>query len=318
MKKKSNLEVGLMIPLGTGDSDAPSTVARIVDQARLAEQHELDLVGVGHHILRSRSPWLQPLPALAYLASVTERIKLMTAVLLLPLYNPVPLAEDLATIHLLSRGRFIFGAGIGWRPEEYTEAGLSWPGRASRTEEALEAIRSIWAGNGCTMRGRHFTLDVKGAGLQTPGSPPPIFVAGRSRPAVARAARLGDGWVASSETPLAEFCELAAHYGSVVKAANTGRTENIAVMRNVVISGNRAEALSIAERLWQQRPLWREKGQELFLVGDVNDCAEQARTYLDTGANCLLLTIEPDGLPYADPVTTVELLGSLRALLTST
>lgn len=311
------MEVGLMIPLGTGDSDGQEAVARIVDQARLAEEHALDIVGVGHHILRSRSPWLQPLPALAYLASTTERIKLMTAVLLLPLYNPVPLAEDLATIHLLSRGRLVFGAGIGWRPEEYTEGGLNWAGRASRMEEALEAIRAIWAGNGCQLHGQHFTLDINGAGLQDFSAPPLIFVAGRSRPAVGRAARLGDGWVVSSETTLAEFRDLAAHYREVAKTANPGRTANIAIMRNIVISHDRKEAAIIAEELWEQRQLWREEGRDIFLVGDIDDCVAQAQAYIDAGANSLLLTIEPTGLPYADPASTVELVGSLRAALIS-
>jgi alkanesulfonate monooxygenase SsuD/methylene tetrahydromethanopterin reductase-like flavin-dependent oxidoreductase (luciferase family) len=316
MSRRGAVEVGVMVALGTTESQIDSAVRRIVTQARRAEESSLDLLGVGHHIDHSGRPWLQPVPTLTHLAAITDRIKLMTAILLVPLYHPVTLAEDLATLHVLSDGRFVLGAGMGWRQDEYVEAGLDWAGRRKRMDQTLRAIRGIWAGQGCTMEGADFTVDVGGPGLQLPGGMPDIVLAGQAPAAVARAARQGDGWIVSSETPLPEFAALAAHYRSTARAANRGDGGRIVVMRNIVIKRDSTEAGSIARRLYySRRRLWQQRGSELFLAGDLNECAAQAQAYIDAGADAFLLTIEPGGHAYAELEETMELLGQLRALL---
>ncbi len=137
-----------------------------------------------------------PLALAAAIAVKTQRMRIGTGVLLLPFYHPVRVAEDGATVDILSGGRFELGVGVGYRVEEFLGLGIAREERAGRTREGLEIIRRLWEGETLTYRGKYFHLE--GARLtpepvQRPR--PPIWVGGFSRAAVRRAARLGDGYI---------------------------------------------------------------------------------------------------------------------------
>ena len=132
-----------------------------------------------------------PVTLLAAIAARTQNVKLGTDILLLPLYNAVRLAEDLATVDLISGGRLMLGVGMGYRDEEFAAFGQTRRERVGRTEEGIDVLRGAWAEGPFSYEGQYYKLrdvDVTPKPLQTPH--PPLFLATTSEPAARRAARL--------------------------------------------------------------------------------------------------------------------------------
>jgi probable F420-dependent oxidoreductase len=143
-----------------------------------------------------RQDYLEPLTVLAWLAHATRRVRLGISVLVIPYRNPLTAAKMLATIDVLSGGRVILGAGVGWLSEEF-EA-LQAPPFAERgrvTDEYLRLMRQAWTTDPVTFEGRYYAVrDVYA--LPKPCQPGgiPVWIGGHSEAAVRRAATLGDGW----------------------------------------------------------------------------------------------------------------------------
>jgi len=140
------------------------------------------------------------LPLAAAVAVTTKSIRIGTSVLLLPLHDAVRVAEDGATVDILSNGRFELGVGIGYRPQEFAGLGINRKDRAGRTDEGLEIIRRLWERETVDYAGRHYQIN--GANLQPPPvqTPrPPLWVGGFAPAAAKRAARLGDGYIGTGD-----------------------------------------------------------------------------------------------------------------------
>jgi probable F420-dependent oxidoreductase len=181
----------------------------IAEAARHAEQHGFESFYVTEHIVlypgaqfgaMQFPPDLDladPLETLSFVAGVTERILLGTAVLLLPYRQPVLLAKQLATIDVLSRGRMrLLTIGIGVLPGEAAAVGVDFTSRGRRADEAMDALRLLWAGgpDGVSYDGEFFTLDHLVSYPKPVGGSLPIHVGGSSRAAARRAGLRGDGY----------------------------------------------------------------------------------------------------------------------------
>jgi len=132
----------------------------------------------------------------AAVAARTSRVTIGTAVLLLPLHDPVRVAEDAAVVDLLSNGRLRLGLGLGYKLEEFEAFGVDRRHRATLLEEGVAIIRAAWGDGPFTFHGRHRSyeqLDVTPKPVQRPG--PQIWLAGRAPKPVERAARIGDGLI---------------------------------------------------------------------------------------------------------------------------
>ena len=172
--------------------------AETLAQAGWAEQLGYDDIWTTEHhfVDDDYSPSL--LPICASIAAQTTRVRIGTAVLLLPLHDPVRVAEDAATVDVISGGRFDLGVGIGYRKKEFASFGIPPNERGKRMSEALEVLRSAWEPGPFTFHGEHYVyggVDVRPKPVQ---SPAPLWVAGLTPPAVARAARLGTGFIAGA------------------------------------------------------------------------------------------------------------------------
>jgi probable F420-dependent oxidoreductase len=198
-----------------------ATLAEMGAYLRRAEDLGFDVaVSIDHLLLTPPAyacTWLEPMTLLAALAGVTRTIKLGTMVLVLPLRNPVYFAKEWATLDLLAGGRTILGIGVGWHEAEFALMGVPHRERGRRTEECLEIVQALWAGDDVSYEGRyyrfrHLTIDPKP--LQTPH--PPIWIGGGTQPServyhqtvrnidpvLRRIARYADVWVPhSSATP---------------------------------------------------------------------------------------------------------------------
>jgi alkanesulfonate monooxygenase SsuD/methylene tetrahydromethanopterin reductase-like flavin-dependent oxidoreductase (luciferase family) len=169
-----------------------------------AEKLPIESVWQGGHLLPP-GPSGEAVTRLALMTAWTERVRVGTAILLLPLYHPVIAAKQLADLDAWSGGRLSVGVGVGGEfPKEFEAVGVPLAERGARTDEGIEVLRALWAGGPVSHHGRFFAFDdvdlrpvePPGAGglAGRPGGPP-IVVSGRREPAMRRAARLGDGWM---------------------------------------------------------------------------------------------------------------------------
>jgi probable F420-dependent oxidoreductase len=178
------------------------TVDELVEVVQQVDRLGFDSFWCGDHVAFA-IPFLDPIAQIAQAAVVSRRLTFGTAVYLLPLRHPTPVAKQIATLDHLTGGRFIFGVGFGGEfPKEYEGCGVPIKERGSRLGEGIEVIRKLWTGEKVSHDGRFYNFkDVKMT--PTPRQPggPPIWCGGRSDPALRRAARLADGWFSYAVSP---------------------------------------------------------------------------------------------------------------------
>jgi probable F420-dependent oxidoreductase len=169
----------------------------------LVDDCGFDSLWVGDHISFAVAI-LDPLLQLAQAAVVSRRLILGTAVYLLPLRSPAPVAKQVATLDHLTEGRLIFGVGGGGEfPKEFELCGVPVTERGARLSEAIPILRKLWTGTPVSHAGGHYPA-FDGVAMQPPPRQPggpPIWFGGRSELALRRTGRLGDGWLAYVVTP---------------------------------------------------------------------------------------------------------------------
>jgi probable F420-dependent oxidoreductase len=179
-----------------GPRTFPQEYRETVDLVRLAETLGFDSAWVSEHHGSSDGYMPSLLPTLAAFAAATDRIKLGTGVILAPFHHPLRLAEDAATVDLISGGRLILGLGLGWREEEFRMFGVPITERVPRTVEAVEILRKAWTGERFTHEGRIFSIDqVRIMPRPAQEGGPPIWLAGSAEPPIRRAGSLADGYI---------------------------------------------------------------------------------------------------------------------------
>jgi probable F420-dependent oxidoreductase len=146
------------------------------------------------------SPLHDPMLVLAYAAAITSKIRLATGIYVLPIRNPFTTAKAVASLDVLSGGRFIFGVGIGWLEEEFEGVGMNFKDRALRSREYVALMKELWTNDAPVYHGK--TVSTEGFRMnpkpvQKPH--PPFVFGGHTEPSLKRAARLGDGWYGIGE-----------------------------------------------------------------------------------------------------------------------
>ena len=156
----------------------------------------------GRMPIGSGSGLLEPFTTLAFLAGLTARARLGTAMCLLPQRNPVYTAKEVATVDWLSAGRVDLGVGVGWLREEFEAVGVPWERRGARTDEYLEVLMTLWCEDPSSHRGDYYQLPPCNFFPKPVQAPhPPIHVGGESEAALDRAARRGQGWHTFNRPP---------------------------------------------------------------------------------------------------------------------
>jgi probable F420-dependent oxidoreductase len=149
----------------------------------------------------SDTPYVDALIALALAAGATERVRLGTAVLVLPLRNPVVFAKQAASIDVASGGRLEVGVGAGWLREEFDALNAPFERRGARLEEWMQIAHACWTGRPAARRSEWYELPGDIVCLPTPAHEIPLLVGGHSRAALERAGSVGDGWLAQQSLP---------------------------------------------------------------------------------------------------------------------
>ena len=148
----------------------------------------------------ARSPFPDPWVTMTAMAAATSRLRFATMVYILPLRHPIEVAKAVGTASIFSDGRIVLGAGAGWMREEFEVLGVDFATRGKRFDECIEILRRLWRGGMTEYHGEIFRFER----LQMSPAPPqpiPIYIGGASKPALRRAARLGDGWLGAGNTP---------------------------------------------------------------------------------------------------------------------
>jgi len=147
-----------------------------------------------------KTPFPDPWVTITALAAATHRLRFATMIYILPLHHPVEVAKIVGTAAIFSDNRLVLGAGAGWMREEFEVLGVDFETRGKRFDEGIEVLRTLWSGGMVEYHGEIFDFDR----LQmspAPSAPVPIFIGGETKPALRRAARLGDGWLGAGNTP---------------------------------------------------------------------------------------------------------------------
>ena len=186
--------------------DPARRFAETLEQARMIRALGFDSIWGGEHHATPGFHYFPLLPMLQRLAAEAEGLAFGTNLVLLPLHNPVEIAEIAAFMDVTTGGRFTLGVGLGYRSEEFAIFGVRMAERVSRLTEGVELIRRLWTEDEVTHHGRHWTLDkvtIRPRPLQTPR---PLILVGSQVPAgIERAARIADGWVVVPVPTVDEF-----------------------------------------------------------------------------------------------------------------
>ncbi|WNV85650.1 TIGR03619 family F420-dependent LLM class oxidoreductase [Umezawaea sp. Da 62-37] len=280
------MRIGVKLP-HTGSATGPSVPAR----ARELELAGFDSLWVSDHVVLPErigswypfdpggkatwptdTPYLEAVVSLAAAAAVTERVRLGTAVLVLPQRNPVLLAKQAATVDAISGGRLVLGVGAGWLKEEFDALGMPFDTRGPRMVEWIRLLRDCWTGRPEGRSGEHYELPPGTLVLPAPARPIPLYVGGHSPTALRRAGRLGDGWLAQQSLPDLDPDALAAEIGQIRAAAVKAERDPDAldVVLRIVQTAGQADA--VARRLGD---LAKAGVGEVVVDVDVDDAAAE-------------------------------------------
>jgi probable F420-dependent oxidoreductase len=261
-------------------------IAAMMDNVRRIERLGFDAIWSGDHIIM-HSPIMDVMTVLASFAAITERVKIGTAVYLMPLRHPVATAKQVASLDLLSGGRFIFGIGVGGEiVREFEAVGVPVPERGRRTDEGLEILTRVLSQEHVTYEGRYYQLhDVTLEPRPQQQPYPPIWVGGRSDAAIRRAARYASGWlgylVSSNRLQEAvhKLQEMAPTYGRQPADIQGGMLLFTTIARDYETARQMANT-NLSRRYNQP---FEHLVERYCALGTPEQCLEKIQAYIDAG-----------------------------------
>jgi len=323
---KVGYQVGQVVLRGT--VDLQQQWRDHLEQFRAARDAGFDTYCWAHHYLIDPFQHFQPFPVLARLAAESGNMNLATSVLLLPLLNPVDVAEQVATLDHICEGRLILGLGLGYRPEECEAFGTSMSQRGGRASEALELMIRLWTEEEVTHHGRYFHVSGARPTYQQPH--PPIWLAAMSDPAVRRVGREGHilfiGPAQSHGTARRQI-EL---FHETLREHGKPAPEEMVIVREFFCAATRQEALDKARRGFLTKyEAYAAHGlqgtdseltgkvtgdlealmDDTFILGSPQECVQQIARYRDLGFTQVSLRLFYPEMTEREVLEHIELVG---------
>lgn len=310
----AEIRLGVFLPTFCGVAGRSGKEIEIF--ARTAESLGFDSLWATDHLLHGsvfyQTPWLDPLVALSYAACATTRARLGTSILVMPTRQPVGLAKEIVTLQALSEDRFILGAGTGWDEREFDAVGIRKSERGGRTDEVLEIVRRLVAGESVTFEGRYYKLhDVEvSPGTRTPLQ---VWVAGGQQLPHPKSPEPP----VLSPTVLARICKADGWIARPTATPKQIRQDRDAILSSLPALGGKPESLTIAHenflhfvptddpkiaRVEQQRAFTDIMGQgrpfeyfeQVYLTGTQDQVHSKIAERVASGVQYLMLhTLEP-------------------------
>ena len=319
------MKIGMFINTQFPEGDnVAARVPELVEQVRVARQSGFKSLLFPHHYLTAPLQMLQIAPMMAYLLREAEGMTIGGNILLLPLQNPVHVAEEAATMDVLSGGRFVLGVGLGYREGEFEAMGVSLKERAPRFSESIGLMRRLWTEDRVTHHGRFYSVTDHGISLKPlQAGGPPVWIAGLVEAAVKRAARIGDAWLIANATTLGATEPLMKVYRETLAGLGKTVTE-FPIARECYVGANHKTAMdecrAALEYKYNSYAAWgmesptahmsfEEVARDRFIIGDSVYVKEEiARWEEKLGVNHMIMRVQWPGLPQE------QVLGSIRRL----
>ena len=301
-----------------------------IAQVRLARDLGFDMIAFGQHFLATEFQMIQPAIAAARLAAEAGNMRVGMTIYLLPLLNPVAVAEEAASLDVVTGGRFIFGIGLGYRDVEDRAFGLGKGERVSRLLRHLEIIQKLWAGEAVSFHAPYCQLDNAQLLLRPVQQPhPPVWVAANNDRAVERAAEIGDAWVINPHATLQTITRQMTLYRAALSRAGKAFPAELPMMREMCVAETHEAAVRLARPYLEQKykayvqwgqhkalpndddmtQSFAELARDRFILGDPGACAaEIQRCAAATGATMMLLRLHWPGMPHEVIVKSMRLL----------
>jgi alkanesulfonate monooxygenase SsuD/methylene tetrahydromethanopterin reductase-like flavin-dependent oxidoreductase (luciferase family) len=317
----AEIQFGLMMraQFPQGD-DMQVRFSELVEQARVANALGYASVTKGMHY--SAAPWqdFQQFPFLCRIMAEAPALRLNFGLVLLSLHKPLDIAEQIATVDVMSGGKVIFGVALGYRDVEYLAFGTTQKERVKRFEENLDAIKRLWTEDVVDMVGSHFTLDGASIATRPVQKPhPPIWIGANADPAIRRAARLGDCWYVNPHNRIDTIVRQVEVYRRALDEYGKPFPGEFPARREVFVARSREEAVRRcapflsakyrAYQQWGQNQAMPQEDNDLglafddlirdrFLLGSPDEVAEQMlRLHRATGINHLIMSVQWPGMP---------------------
>lgn len=304
-----------------------------VEQVRLARDLGFDTIVAGQHYLSSPLQMLQSVPLLARLAPETGDMTLATCIILLALPNPVDVAEQIATLDVITNGRLRFGVGLGYRDVELDAFGVRRQDRVDRLEANLELVKRLLGGEAVTFDSPYCRLEDTALTLRSPQQPhPAIWMGANSDAAVRRAARLADTWIinphARLDTVRRQITEV---YRPALAEAGKPMPAELPIRREIYVAEDRATAVrDAAPWLFRKYQIYADWGQDKalptgddfsgdflqlledrFILGSPEECIaaiDRYRAELDVSE--FIVRVQWPGMPNDQALRNIEMIGT--------
>jgi alkanesulfonate monooxygenase SsuD/methylene tetrahydromethanopterin reductase-like flavin-dependent oxidoreductase (luciferase family) len=322
---KVGVQVGQVVARGY---DLQRQWVEQLEQFRACRDAGFDFVSWGHHWLIDPFQHFQPIPVLARFAAEAGAMDLVTGVLLTPLLNPVQVAEDVATLDHICRGRLILGIGLGYRPEEFEAAGSKMSERVPRFEEGLALMKRLWTDAEVTHHGRFYRV----TGARPTARPhqrpyPRIWVAAMTEPAFRRAGRLGHPFYAIGTLTRDEIRGALAIWRGALHESGHPVPSEIPVHREFYVAPSREEARARARPAVEAKYRGYARhglpgaGASLaggvdrlmddpFVIGSPDECLEKLARLHELGVTHLALRLFWPDMTHPQGLRMIDLVGA--------
>ncbi len=310
----------------------PQKIEESVRQVQAAREAGFDLICTGQHYLAAPYQMTTSFPLLARLAAEAGDMEVASTVILVPLHNPVELAESVATMDAICRGRFIFGVGLGYREEEYAAFGVERGQRVGRLREALEVMKLLWTEEEVEFHGKYYHVPrIRPATRPVQLPHPPIWVAANNDAAIRRAARWGYPWLINPHATVPMVAEQWAGYRQTLEESGLPMPEVLPMMRELYVAQDRETAFLESQpylapkyeayAAWgQDKALpgeesftipYQELARDRFLLGSPDQVVEEIRRYeKELGVNYLIFRMQWPGMEQEQVLRQIEVMGS--------
>jgi alkanesulfonate monooxygenase SsuD/methylene tetrahydromethanopterin reductase-like flavin-dependent oxidoreductase (luciferase family) len=305
-------------PAGT---DMQETFAKACELARAADRLGYSYITKGQHYSTSPLQALQQVPFLSRIMVEAPNAKIVTGIVLLPLHKPLDIAEQLASVDVMSGGRLVFGSGIGYREVEFKAFGAEAKDRGRRFEENLTAIRRLWTEDSVSMKGSHFELEEASCSVKPVQKPtPPFWIGANVDAGIRRAARMADAWFINPHQTTETIERQLGVYRQALEAEGKPDPAVLPMMRECFVAATEDEAVRLArpyiEAKYKSYHEWgqdksmaagdddlsipfEELVQDRFLLGSPDQVAEQVIDYNKRlGVNVIIPAFQQVGTPH--------------------
>jgi alkanesulfonate monooxygenase SsuD/methylene tetrahydromethanopterin reductase-like flavin-dependent oxidoreductase (luciferase family) len=219
---------------------------QLVQQVEAARDAGFHSVWVGDHHVTPQL-YYQSVPAIARLTAHAGTMQI-GPFLLLPLYPPVLLAEQMATLDVIADGHLTLMVALGWQPEAYAAFGIPWKERVARFEEGMAILRLLFAKDTVDYHGRFHRFEGVSFQPKPVHGRIPLWIGASAEPAIRRAARLGDAWIIGPLTPLETVkAQMNVYKAALQEYGKEGTVDEFPMRRDVFIAEDREAALKIVE-----------------------------------------------------------------------